>query len=180
MVAPVFCPLLQLFFWWYCHSSYHTQVATEARTEVSVSDGGYRLKKKFVPGMESEAPPPTRWEVFWSRVSSRLFPKKKLRRVVPISQAPGGALEIGTRVRLQGLSQAHFNGLTGFVTGGPNDKGRYTVEVIVDDDDSAREIQTLSFKPDNLRPLPPEWLTEKTQADAPKPGLKSSYRSGKT
>ena len=42
---------------------------------------------------------------------------------------------VGARVRLTGLSQAHFNGLEGYVTGGPNDKGRYTVDVIVDDDE---------------------------------------------
>eukprot|EP00913_Durusdinium_trenchii_P005401 g5034.t1 len=47
-----------------------------------------------------------------------------------------GMLAVGARVRLIGLSQAHFNGLEGFITGGPNEKGRYTVDVIVDDDET--------------------------------------------
>eukprot|EP00434_Breviolum_minutum_P015193 symbB.v1.2.013395.t1/scaffold945.1/size149787/7 len=91
-----------------------------------------------------------------------------------------------------GLSQAHFNGLEGYVVqdffhqqkiaawhttspGGPNDKGRYTVEVMVADDEMCREMQTLSFKADNLLVLPPEHATQ--AANLPGRGP-SSYRGG--
>ena len=45
--------------------------------------------------------------------------------VVPISlQAQGGDLVVGAHVRLIGLSQAHFNGLEGYVTGAEGEKPR--------------------------------------------------------
>lgn len=91
---------------------------------------------------------------------------------IRFAQESAGNLVLGAHVRLVGLSQAHFNGLEGYVTGGPNEKGRFTVDVIVDDDEMVREMQTLSFKAENLLVLPPEHASNQ-------PGRgPSSYRGG--
>jgi len=57
----------------------------------------------------------------------------------------------GATVQLTGLLAApHFNGLVGTVVSGPNENGRYTVDLITSDDEVTREHQTKAFKPDNL------------------------------
>ncbi|CAJ1358994.1 unnamed protein product [Effrenium voratum] len=161
---------------YYQNEKYAVRVGTADEEVVERSEGGYRTKRKIIPGQapnESQAPArPSCLE----RCCNRLCPKKKVRRIAPVAQDSGGSLVLGARVRLVGLSQAHFNGLEGFITGGPNDKGRYTVDVIVDDDEMVREMQTLSFKPDNLLVLPPENANANLQA---MPGRgPSSYRGG--
>jgi len=54
-------------------------------------------------------------------------------------------------VQLTGLLAApHFNGLVGSVVSGPNENGRFTVDLIMSDDDVTREHQTKAFKAENL------------------------------
>eukprot|EP00439_Symbiodinium_sp_Y106_P080801 s3379_g19.t1 len=104
---------------------------------------------KIIPGQAPDTKPkkPSRL----SKCCEKLWPKRRVRRIAPVSQAGGGQLAVGAHIRLVGLSQAHFNGLEGFITGGPNEKGRYSVDVIVDDDEMTREMQTLSFKPETCQ-----------------------------
>jgi len=154
---------------------YAVSVGTEDQEIVERSEGGYRTKRKVIPGTAPDARQKESKPSCFSRCYNRLCPKKQIRRIAPVMQAQGGDLVVGAHVRLIGLSQAHFNGLEGYVTGGPNDKGRYTVEVMVADDEMCREMQTLSFKADNLLVLPPEHATQ--AANLPGRGP-SSYRGG--
>lgn len=162
------------FYMYYQRQKYAVAVGTEDQEVVQRSEGGYRMKKKIIPGQAPDTEPkkPSRL----SRCCEKLWPKRQVRRIAPVSQAGGGQLAVGAHVRLVGLSQAHFNGLEGFITGGPNEKGRYSVDVIVDDDEMTREMQTLSFKPENLRLVPPE-NANNTQVPGPGRGP-TSYRAG--
>jgi len=58
---------------------------------------------------------------------------------------------IGSTVKLFGLSSAQYNGLTGTILSGPNDKGRYEVDLVVVNDHALEEHKFVSFKPDNMR-----------------------------
>ncbi|CAK9091634.1 unnamed protein product [Durusdinium trenchii] len=159
---------------------YAVSVGTEDREVVERSEGGYRTKRKVIPGQAAEESKPSKPSCLsrcLGRCYNRLCPKKQIRRIAPVSQENYGMLAVGARVRLIGLSQAHFNGLEGFITGGPNEKGRYTVDVIVDDDEMVREMQTLSFKADNLLVLPPEQTNSNQASNLPGRGP-SSYRGG--
>mmetsp|Transcript_16392 Transcript_16392/g.38835 ORF Transcript_16392/g.38835 Transcript_16392/m.38835 type:complete len:826 (-) Transcript_16392:301-2778(-) len=157
---------------YYQRKKYAVDVGTEDQEIVQRSEGGYRMKKKIIPGQAAESEPAK--PSCMSKCCEKICPKREIRRIAPVSQAGYGELKVGARVRLIGLSQAHFNGLEGFITGGPNEKGRYSVDVIVDDNEMAREMQTLSFKPDNLRVLPPENATSM----APGPGRgPNTYRA---
>eukprot|EP00933_Yihiella_yeosuensis_P080823 TRINITY_DN9432_c0_g1_i1.p1 TRINITY_DN9432_c0_g1~~TRINITY_DN9432_c0_g1_i1.p1 ORF type:complete len:834 (-),score=120.30 TRINITY_DN9432_c0_g1_i1:240-2741(-) len=174
------CSLIAALAWCYMTAEYTAQVGVESKTEVQTSEFGYRQKKIHHAGQEhisKPLPKPKCCERLLNRIKSRLCPKRELRRIAPIDEAaPGQGLTLGARVRLVGLSQAHFNGLEGFITDGPNEKGRYTVEVVVDDDHSAREIQTLSFKPDNLKALKPEFMGQ--NPDSPKSEYLGEYLEG--
>jgi len=55
---------------------------------------------------------------------------------------------IGAMVRVGGLSAVEYNGLRGKVLAGPNEKERYTVEVVLKE--YPREIKEMSLKTDNL------------------------------
>jgi len=176
--------------WLYANKESHEVTAgTESKTITEVSEGGYRFKKKVIPGVAPviKPPEPSLCQRCWdnSPCVKLLCPKRHIRRVAPVEEDLADAdssLTIGSRVRLTGLSKAHFNGLEGYVTGGPNEKGRFAVDVIVDDDESVRELQTLSFKPDNLRRIPPEFAnncsSEETKASVETEARgPSSYRN---
>eukprot|EP00397_Hematodinium_sp_SG-2012_P009514 GEMP01009601.1.p1 GENE.GEMP01009601.1~~GEMP01009601.1.p1 ORF type:complete len:809 (+),score=156.79 GEMP01009601.1:211-2637(+) len=67
---------------------------------------------------------------------------------VPVNCAPyPGAL-----VRVSGLTAAEYNGMRGVVKEGPNDKNRFLVQIVIqeDEDDARRETKELSLRPDNL------------------------------
>lgn len=180
-----------VFLWLYATAERHeVEVGTASKTITEVSEGGYRFKKKVIPGVAPvvKPPEPSLCQRCWenSPCVKLLCPKREIRRVAPaeedLAEDAASSLTIGSRVRLMGLSKAHFNGLEGYVTGGPNEKGRFTVDVIVDDDESVRELQTLSFKPDNLRRIPPEFdnncSIEETKASVETiPRGPSSYRN---
>lgn len=153
-----------------------SSVGTEDQEIMERSEGGYRTKRKVIPGTAPEPRKESKPGCL-SKCYRRLCPKKQIRRIAPVMEESAGVLVVGARVRLTGLSQAHFNGLEGYVTGGPNDKGRYAVDVIVDDDEMCREMQTLSFKADNLLVLPPEHANSQAAANLPGRGP-SSYRGG--
>eukprot|EP00930_Biecheleria_cincta_P007876 TRINITY_DN10916_c0_g1_i2.p1 TRINITY_DN10916_c0_g1~~TRINITY_DN10916_c0_g1_i2.p1 ORF type:complete len:670 (+),score=120.71 TRINITY_DN10916_c0_g1_i2:86-2095(+) len=174
---------LVVLLWLYATREQHeVDAGTESKTITEVSEGGYRFKKKVIPGTAPvvKPPEPSLCQRCWenSPCVKLLCPKKQIRRVAPVDEenlADASHLTIGSRVRLMGLSKAHFNGLEGYITGGPNDKGRFTVDVIVDDDDSVRELQTLSFKPENLRRLPPEFAND-ANIEAAKASLEENAR----
>merc|ERR1712070_1284858 len=74
--------------------------------------------------------------------------QRKLRKAEAFSNNVDseGVVRVGSRVKLFGLTQAHYNGLVGTVVDGPNEKGRFEVDLVVVDNDTLREHQTLSFK----------------------------------
>lgn len=131
---------------------------------VKLSDAGYRLKKerKEEAGTNGEPDSPG-----WSAPKKLTFTRFLMSRLCPCFITEVKRLKIpakgtfddveiavGMQVRLVGLSQAQYNGLSGIVTSGPNDKGRFMVDVLVVDDDSTREFTALSLRPENLRPSP--------------------------
>jgi len=171
----------------YCNRE---KVETEDKEVIEVSEGGYRSKKKIIPGQKAPPPKPSIFKRCWeaSPCVRYLCPKREIRRVAPVTQemteTNPGEIYTGVRVRLHSLSQAHYNGLEGFVSGGPNEKGRYFVDVLLDDDERVRETQTVSFRPENMKVIPPEWAvdteTETTATiDIGSRVAPGSYRSGK-
>eukprot|EP00435_Cladocopium_sp_Y103_P025358 s429_g6.t1 len=95
---------------------YASSVGTEDQEIVERSEGGYRTKRKVIPG---KAPEPRKESKpgCLSKCYRRLCPKKQIRRIAPVMEESAGILVVGAHVRLVGLSQAHFNGLEGYVTG---------------------------------------------------------------
>lgn len=67
---------------------------------------------------------------------------------VPVNCAPYA----GAIVRVAGLTSAQYNGVRGCVKEGPNDKGRYLVEIVTREagEHGPRETKDLSLKEDNL------------------------------
>jgi len=172
---------------WYCvkrRDKYRkvAPITAPVREVQQVSEGGYRVKKVQVGGEQLEQQPaqPDCFERCCARCYKRCC-KKKLKKAQAFSQNLSGGssdpanMTVGSRVKLHGLNQAHFNGLCGTILSGPNEKGRYEVDLIVVDDHSIEEHQTLSFKPDNIMVIPPsEGDAEPRSPEEPK--LKS-YRS---
>lgn len=74
------------------------------------------------------------------------------------SLGPVGEVHVGDIVRLCGLSQEHYNGLFGTISEGPNEKGRYMVDILVSEGAGGedREYKHMSFKPDNLQAVTEE------------------------
>lgn len=180
------------------------QVAPAPVKEVTqVSEGGYRLKKTQV---EEEVEPEPDLDCL-ERCCVRCYAKcllrcykrcctKKLKKAKAWSEnveanvaADPSELTIGTFVKLFGLSSAQYNGLTGTILSAANEKGRYEVDLLVVNDYSMEERQTLSFKPSNMRVIPPPDDPSEVASPGPSPvakpepnpsnGLKGSYRSGK-
>jgi len=130
-----------------------------------VSEGGYRVKTEITGGDVPEVK--VREQDCLERLCSRCYKRcctKKLKKAQAWSNAaeanaagPSDSSEIfvGASVKLHGLSQAHYNGLTGTILSGPNEKGRWEVDIIIVNDDSLEEHQNRSFKADNLRVIPP-------------------------
>jgi len=136
-------------FLWKDHTSAHIQDASTVTEEAS--SGGWRVKKT-----QNEA------ELVQLSLCTRFFRQcrfpcltkcctRKLRRVVPTDEIIQSApVTIGAEVKLCGLSQLQYNGLLGKVISGPNDKGRFEVEIWILDTSDVEEFKTMSFKPDNL------------------------------
>lgn len=147
---------------WYCCTrsrNKHRKVEPMPIQEVTqISEGGYRIKKVQVGGEipEQKAPEADCLERCWARCYKRCCAKKLKKARAFSNQATPGSTEasevtVGSQVQLCGLSQAHYNGLTGTIVSGPNEKGRYEVDLTVVNDYSTEEHQTLSFKPNNMR-----------------------------
>jgi len=166
-------------FVWYCATrrNRHAKVAPVVipdRTVTTVSEGGYRLKKTKIEG-ETIAPQQKEVEQdCFERCLSRCWNKcckKKLKKAKAFSQegsftpADPSSLTIGSTVKMFGLNQAHYNGLTGTILSGPNDKGRFEVDLIVETL-GTEEHQTLSFKPDNMRLIPKAFEEDAKSPDA--------------
>lgn len=58
---------------------------------------------------------------------------------------------VGAQVRLKGLSKREYNGLNGTILSGPNEKGRWVVDVIIFEDATTEEHKEMSFKSENLQ-----------------------------
>lgn len=58
---------------------------------------------------------------------------------------------VGAQVKLQGLSKREYNGLNGTILSGPNDKGRWIVDVVIFEDATTEERKEMSFKSENLQ-----------------------------
>jgi len=161
--------------WHRATNRYEVKVAAEPskpsyEETVNRSDGGYRYKvdRKEVPGapLQAHKQQKPRRRGCCARLLARcsgcfcsLFEPKLRRPDLPArsSRGSGGALMIGATVQLIGLqAMPHFNGLVGTVVSGPNEAGRYTVELSVWEDDRTREHQTKAFKADNLLVIDPD------------------------
>mmetsp|Transcript_76333 Transcript_76333/g.163696 ORF Transcript_76333/g.163696 Transcript_76333/m.163696 type:complete len:843 (+) Transcript_76333:48-2576(+) len=151
--------------------------AYEENETVSVSDGGYRMKRTVsekkqaadaAAAEKAQRPPrPPFFGCFWRWIDRNCgwcccCPRRLVRAELPsqgqrhfCADGFNSAEEAypGLPVRLVGLSQAQFNGLTGTIVSGPNEKGRYQVDVDLYVDDHVHEQQTLSFRIENLQPL---------------------------
>jgi hypothetical protein len=58
---------------------------------------------------------------------------------------------VGAQVRLKGLSKREYNGLNGTILSGPNEKGRWVVDVVIFEDATTEEHKEMSFKAENLQ-----------------------------
>jgi hypothetical protein len=164
---------------------------TPVEKVTKISDGGYRVKTFQVGGETPEEEPyePDCCERVCTRcyrLFRRCCPKKKLKKVeawsedsTPGETADPSKLKPGTKVRLFGLTSAHYNGLPGTIRSGPNEKGRFEVDLLVVNNDAAEEQQTLSFKADNMKILAlVDSDSEASPKAAPlKPGEGGSYLS---
>merc|ERR1711971_793245 len=111
------------------------------REVTQVSDGGYRLKKVKIEGEtfgeEQKPHEPDCLERKCSWCYKRCC-KKKLKKAKAFSNesafppADPSTLTVGTSVKLFGLKSAHYNGLTGTILSGPNEKGRFEVDLLVE------------------------------------------------
>lgn len=171
-----------------------------------VSEGGYRLKKTQIEGEAPEPEPELDCLErlclrscncclrCYKRCCTKKLKKAKAWAEIDLAEATAAdpsELVVGSTVKLFGLSSAHYNGLVGTILSGPNDKGRYEIDLVVANDYQTEEHQTLSFKPSNMRVIPKEDEVMMISPDAspvakPKPadvnplnGLKSSYRTAK-
>lgn len=145
---------------WFCltsnkHGKRVAPAEPTTKETVSVSDGGYRLKRSLTQ-VTAEETTPTRPEK--PGLLSRLFAPREHGSKSPSTASrgggSGGGLAVGATVQLFGLAAApHYNGLVGHVVAGPNEHGRYSVELAVNDDGAMREGQTKAFKAENLRLL---------------------------
>lgn len=171
-----------------------------------VSDGGYRLKKIQIEGEAPEPEPEVDclerlcvrscncFVKCYKRCCTKKLKKAKAWAEIDFAEATAAdqsEVVVGSTVKLFGLSSAHYNGLVGTIISGPNDKGRYEIDLIVANDYQTEEHQTLSFKPSNMRVIPKEdevmvMSPEASPVAKPKPadvnplnGLKTSYRTAK-
>mmetsp|Transcript_8453 Transcript_8453/g.14419 ORF Transcript_8453/g.14419 Transcript_8453/m.14419 type:complete len:879 (-) Transcript_8453:56-2692(-) len=164
---------------WYCLTRDRRKSLVAPIDEVTVSEGGYRIKRVQAADPGATKPPPRLGCCgrCWKRCCCCC--QRKLRKAESFTNmADNGVLRVGSNVKLCGLTQAHYNGLTGTVLSGPNDKGRYEVDLIVVNNNSLEEHQTLSFKPDNLRVLRADGreVPVKQPGDVRSPG---SYRKAR-
>jgi len=181
---------------------------TPIETVTKVSEDGYRIKKIQVGGEVIEENKTEdeldclerRCKWCYARCWKKCC-KKKLKKAKVLSQesefSGGGAdpslLTIGCSVKLFGLSQAQYNGLTGKIVSAANEKGRFEVDVTVLTDDSLEEHKFVSFKPENMRIVAGDaWEEKPAEEPAAKPSGKrgpidasaeaafgNSYRSGR-
>lgn len=160
------------------------KVQPEGDREIhQISDGGYRIKKTKIPGEEAPPEPePDCLERCCMRCCKRLYTMccvKKLKKAKAFSQeadtssAPG-EVTIGSTVKLFGLSASHYNGLTGTVISGPNEKGRYEVDLVTVDNGALEEHKTVSFKPDNMRVIVIEEPVFPDSPASPEPAAKKA------
>jgi len=169
-------------FGWYCcirRNKFAKVEPTADRELHQISEGGYRVQKVKIEGDKGSEGKPAPQPDCLERCCLRCWKRccaKKLKKAQAFSHQEANAspadpssITIGATVKLCGLSQAHYNGLIGTILSGPNEKGRFEVDLTVVDDHSLEEHQTLSFKPANMRNID-EVATEE-------PGVKS-YRSG--
>eukprot|EP00929_Paragymnodinium_shiwhaense_P051893 TRINITY_DN26044_c0_g2_i2.p1 TRINITY_DN26044_c0_g2~~TRINITY_DN26044_c0_g2_i2.p1 ORF type:complete len:389 (-),score=63.64 TRINITY_DN26044_c0_g2_i2:263-1429(-) len=134
----------------------------EREEELELVDGSYRLRKVKAGETGANATPPKkprkpcccvrlcRW--VWRRCCRCCHRKYKRAELRSRYFGEAGLVTLGEIVMLSGLSQRQYNGLLGRVMGGPNEKGRFDVDVIVFEDHRTTEIKSMNFKADNLRP----------------------------
>jgi hypothetical protein len=143
---------------WYClkrRQKWRKVHPEPVKTKNERSEGGYRFKEVQVGGGETPPPPePDCLERLCMRMCGPLYRKccvKKLRKAQAASNfSDDRPIVPGCTVKLFGLNKAEYNGLTGVVLSGPNDKGRYEIDISVNYANT-EEHQTLSFKPENMR-----------------------------
>lgn len=186
---------------WYCstlekprkRSKVHPEA--EARVE-ELFDGSYRTKKVGGEDEAEVAPQPRKRRFVPERPLDRLMGalkyccRQRVRRAALPSQGLGqpGDVAVGNVVRLTKLSQGQYNGLHGTVVDGPDERQRFWVDVTILDDGNCREVKTMSFRPDNLRPLlvvefvqcEAEYEPENAPARGHASSSGGSYRSGRT
>jgi len=167
---------------WYCcirRNKFAKVEPTPDRELHKVSEGGYRIQKVKIEGDKGSEGQPSPEPDCLERCCLRCWKRccaKKLKKAQAFSNqeandspADPSSITIGATVKLCGLSQAHYNGLIGTILSGPNEKGRFEVDLVVVDDHSLEEHQTLSFKPANMRNI--------DEVATGEPAVKS-YRSG--
>jgi len=143
---------------------------------VTQSEWGYRFKRnkrnRRLPAKKPRVEKKDFWDACFERCLQPLWRKLTTKKLKKVDAAmfqemthnyasepgqhtyagePGVGVVVGVTVQLCGLNQAHFNGLVGTILSGPNEKGRYEVDLSVIDSDVLVERKTLSFKPDNMR-----------------------------
>lgn len=160
------CGFLGGCLWFYCmdgdDEATVVPVELDVEERISRSKGGYRTKKSTVV---TERQPKVALKRRRRRgccnrllrcCSSCFLPSFDLPTTVEppaAAPAPVGCLATGTQVRVHGLAAApHLNGAMGTVASGPNENGRYLVDLAVDNG-SMRVEQSKALKPENLQPL---------------------------